>query len=182
MARSHKPADRERTELIARKRAEGRIGKKPPPIMVVDSRTKKEKIQSSRSAKAFSIFKQLKKDMHESKKLNPILPMAGLIRKIKEIAQDYKTDVRFQKSAIFMLRIALEAFLVKILTATTLVTMNGEKVTIKHKDMAAVVEVLKTFAPTELNGLFDRERKMHIPTKFETREKESKSEPEMDDD
>ena len=60
------------------------------------------------------------------------LPVARLIR---EIAQDFKTDLRFQASAIGALHEAMEAYLVGLFEDTNLCTIHAMRVTIMPKDM-----------------------------------------------
>ena len=60
------------------------------------------------------------------------LPVARLIR---EIAQDFRTDLRFQASAIGALQEAMEAYLVGLFEDTNLCTIHARRVTITPKDM-----------------------------------------------
>ena len=58
--------------------------------------------------------------------------MACLIR---EIAQDFKTDLRFQASAIAALHEAMEDYQVKLFEDTNLCAIHAKRVTIMPKDM-----------------------------------------------
>ena len=60
------------------------------------------------------------------------LPVSRLIR---EIAQDFKTNLRFQASAIAALHEAMEAYLVGLFEDTNLCTIHARRVTITSKDM-----------------------------------------------
>ena len=60
------------------------------------------------------------------------LPVARLIR---EIAQDFKTDLRFQASAIAALHEAMEDYIVNLFTDTNLCAIHAKRVTIMPKDM-----------------------------------------------
>ncbi|KAG5519856.1 hypothetical protein PMAC_000132 [Pneumocystis sp. 'macacae'] len=60
------------------------------------------------------------------------LPFQRLVR---EIAQDFKTDLRFQSSAIGALQEAVEAYLVSLFEDTNLCAIHGKRVTIQPKDM-----------------------------------------------
>ena len=60
------------------------------------------------------------------------LPVSRLIR---EIAQDFKTDLHFQASAIAALHKAMEAYLVGLFEDTNLCTIHARCVTITSKDM-----------------------------------------------
>jgi histone H3 len=56
-------------------------------------------------------------------------------RLVKEISQNYKTDLRFQSSAIMALQEGAEAFLVGLFEDTNLCAIHAKRVTILPKDM-----------------------------------------------
>ena len=60
------------------------------------------------------------------------LPFQRLVR---EIAQDFKTDLRFQSVAILCLQEAAEAYLVGLFEDTNLCTIHARRVTIMPKDI-----------------------------------------------
>ena len=60
------------------------------------------------------------------------LPFQRLVR---EIAQDYATDLRFQSTAIMALQEGAEAYLVSLLGDTNLCAIHAKRVTILPKDM-----------------------------------------------
>ena len=60
------------------------------------------------------------------------LPVSRLIR---EIAQNFKNDLRFQASAIGALHEAMEAYLVGLFEDTNLCTIHARRITIMPKDM-----------------------------------------------
>ena len=60
------------------------------------------------------------------------LPFQRLVR---EIAQDFKTDLRFQSSAISALQEASEAYLVGLFEDTNLCAIHAKRVTIMPKDI-----------------------------------------------
>ncbi|KIM22287.1 hypothetical protein M408DRAFT_332266 [Serendipita vermifera MAFF 305830] len=60
------------------------------------------------------------------------LPFQRLVR---EIAQDYKTDLRFQSSAVMALQEAAEAYLVSLFEDTNLAAIHAKRVTIQPKDL-----------------------------------------------
>ena len=60
------------------------------------------------------------------------LPYARLVR---EIAQDFKTDLRFQREAISALQEAGEAYLVELFEDTNLCAIHTKRVTIMPKDI-----------------------------------------------
>jgi len=60
------------------------------------------------------------------------LPFQRLVR---EIAQDFKTDLRFQSSAVLALQEAAEAYLVGLFEDTNLCAIHAKRVTIMPKDI-----------------------------------------------
>ncbi|XP_065193988.1 histone H3.3A-like [Sycon ciliatum] len=60
------------------------------------------------------------------------LPFQRLVR---EIAQDFKTDLRFQSAGICALQEASEAYLVGLFEDTNLCAIHAKRVTIMPKDM-----------------------------------------------
>ncbi|TFK18655.1 histone 3 [Coprinopsis marcescibilis] len=61
------------------------------------------------------------------------LPFQRLVR---EIAQDFKTDLRFQSSAVMALQEAAEAYLVSLFEDTNLAAIHAKRVTSQPKDLA----------------------------------------------
>jgi histone H3 len=60
------------------------------------------------------------------------LPFQRLVR---EIAQDFKSDLRFQSTAILALQEAAEAYLVNLFEDTNLCAIHAKRVTIMPKDI-----------------------------------------------
>jgi len=60
------------------------------------------------------------------------LPFQRLVR---EVAQDFKSDLRFQGSAILALQEASEAYLVSLFEDTNLCAIHSKRVTIMPKDI-----------------------------------------------
>jgi len=60
------------------------------------------------------------------------LPFQRLVR---EIAQDFKTDLRFQTTAVLALQEAAEAYLVGLFEDTNLCAIHAKRVTIMPKDI-----------------------------------------------
>ena len=54
---------------------------------------------------------------------------------LREIAQDFKTDLRFQSSAVLALQEASEAYLVGLFEDTNLCAIHAKRVTIMPKDI-----------------------------------------------
>ncbi|OAL34082.1 histone H3 [Fonsecaea nubica] len=64
--------------------------------------------------------------------MNSKLPFQRLVR---EIAQDFKSDLRFQSSAIGALQESVEAYLVSLFEDTNLCAIHAKRVTIQSKDI-----------------------------------------------
>ena len=56
-------------------------------------------------------------------------------RLVREIAQDFKTDLRFQSSAVMALQEACEAYLVGLFEDTNICAIHAKRVTIMPKDI-----------------------------------------------
>ena len=56
-------------------------------------------------------------------------------RLVREVTQDFKTDLRFQAQAIMALQEAAEVYLVRLFDDTNLCTIHAKRVTIMPKDM-----------------------------------------------
>ncbi|RXG55334.1 histone H3.2 [Armadillidium vulgare] len=66
------------------------------------------------------------------------LPFQRLVR---EIAEDFKTDLRFQSSAVMALQEASEAYLVGLFEDTNLCAIHAKRVTIMPKDIQLRVKL-----------------------------------------
>ena len=77
-----------------------------------------------------------------------------LIRKLpfqrlaREIAQDFKTDLRFQSSAVMALQEASEAYLVGLFEDTNLCAIHAKRVTIMPKDIQLARSCLLYTSPS----------------------------------
>ena len=77
-------------------------------------------------------LKEIRKYQRSADLLIRKIPFQRLVR---EIAQDFKTDLRFQSSAILALQEASEAYLVGLFEDTNLCAIHAKRVTIMPKDM-----------------------------------------------
>ena len=64
-----------------------------------------------------------------------LIKKAPFQRLVREVAQDYKVDCRFQSSAVMALQEASEAYLVGLFEDTNLCAIHARRVTIMPKDM-----------------------------------------------
>jgi histone H3 len=64
-----------------------------------------------------------------------LLRKAPFQRLVKEIAQDYKSDVRMQSTAMLALQEAAEAYMVGLFHDTNICALHAKRVTITPKDI-----------------------------------------------
>ena len=64
-----------------------------------------------------------------------LIRKAPFQRLVREIAQDFKSDLRFQGSAVLALQEAAEAYLVGLFEDTNLCAIHAKRVTIMPKDI-----------------------------------------------
>lgn len=64
-----------------------------------------------------------------------LIPKAAFCRLVKEIGQDYRTDMRWQSSAMLALQEAAEIFLVQNFENANLIAIHAKRVTITPKDL-----------------------------------------------
>ena len=69
------------------------------------------------------------------------LPFQRLVR---EIAQDFKTDLRFQSSAVMALQQASKAYLVGLFEERNLCAIHAKRVTVMPKDIQLARRILRT--------------------------------------
>ena len=62
-------------------------------------------------------------------------PKVALPEVVREIAQDYKTDLRFQSAVVLCLQEAMEAYLVRLFDDANLCAIHAGRVTIMPKDI-----------------------------------------------
>lgn len=70
-----------------------------------------------------------------------LIIQAPFQRLVREIAQDYKTDLRFQSNAVLALQEAAESYLVSLFEDTNLCAIHAKRVTIMPKDIQLVCAV-----------------------------------------
>ena len=77
-------------------------------------------------------LREIRKYQKSTELLIRKLPFQRLVR---EIAQDFKTDLRFQSTAILALQEASESYLVGLFEDTNLCAIHAKRVTIMPKDI-----------------------------------------------
>ena len=79
--------------------------------------------------------KALREIRQYQKSTNLLLRKLPFQRLVREIAQDFRSDLRFQASAILALQEGSEAYLVGLFEDTNLIAIHGKRVTIFPKDL-----------------------------------------------
>jgi histone H3 len=120
-----------RTKQTATKHIGGKIGylakyahmgKVPAPVRAVRRRLRP----------GMKALKEIRTYQKSTELLIRKLPFQRLVR---EITQDFKTDLRFQSTAILALQEAAEAYLVGLFEDSNLCAIHAKRVTIMPKDM-----------------------------------------------
>ena len=132
-----------RTKHTARKTAGGKAPRKTASKQVaakqVASKQTRKKAPDTAGVKKAHRFRpgtvalrEIRRYQKSTELLIRRLPFQRLVR---EIAQDYKTDLRFQASAILALQEATEAYLVSLFEDSNLCAIHAKRVTIMPKDI-----------------------------------------------
>ena len=123
-----------RTKQTARKNTGG----KAPRKHIAHKQAKKSAAPSGAVKKAHRFrpgtvaLREIRKYQKSTELLIRKLPFQRLVR---EIAAEFKSDLRFQSSAVLALQEAAEAFLVGLFEDTNLCAIHAKRVTIMPKDM-----------------------------------------------
>jgi histone H3 len=123
MARTKQNAVRKSTGGKAPRRE---LATKPAPT----SATTTKKLY--RHKPGFIALKEIRKYQGSTDLLIRKLPFQRLVR---EIAQDFKNDLRFQSTAILALQEAAESYLVSLFEDTNLCAIHAKRITIMPKDL-----------------------------------------------
>ena len=122
-----------RTKLTARKTP---AGKTPKKLIAAKSVKKGRPADGVKKLHRFRpgtvALREIRKFQKSTELLVRKLPFQRLVR---EIAQEYKTDLRFQSSAVMALQEAAEAYLVSLFEDTNLCAIHAKRVTIMPRDM-----------------------------------------------
>jgi histone H3 len=123
-----------RTKQTARKNTGGKAPRKN-----VGNKAARKSAPSSGGVKKPHRFKpgtvalrEIRKYQKSTELLVRKLPFQRLVR---EISQEFKTDLRFQSSAILALQEASEAYMVGLFEDTNLCAIHAKRVTIMPKDI-----------------------------------------------
>ena len=121
-----------RTKHTARKHTAA----KQPRKHIASKNTKKAPVGGVKRAHRFRpgtvALREIRRFQKSTELLIRKLPFQRLVR---EIASEYKNDLRFQSSAILALQEASEAYMVGLFEDTNLCAIHAKRVTIMPKDM-----------------------------------------------
>ena len=122
-----------RTKQTARKSTGGKAPRKQLASKAARKATPAEGQKKNRRYRPGTVaLREIRKYQKSTELLIRKLPFQRLVR---EIAQDFKTDLRFQGSAVLALQEASEAYLVGLFEDTNLCAIHAKRVTIMPKDI-----------------------------------------------
>ena len=119
-----------RTKQTARKST----GSKAPRKQLA-SKTKEGETKDRKKRRFRPGTKALRDIRRYQKSTELLIKRAPFQRLVREVAQDFKTDLRFQASAVMALQESCEAYLVGLFEDTNLCAIHAKRVTIMPKDM-----------------------------------------------
>ena len=121
-----------RTKQTARKSTGGKAPRKQLAKKATKSSTSGGTKKPRRYRPGTVALREIRRYQKSTELLIRKLPFQRLVR---EIAQDFKSDLRFQASAVLALQEAAEAYLVGLFEDTNLCAIHAKRVTIMPKDM-----------------------------------------------
>lgn len=130
-----------RTKQTARKMAatSGKAPRKVPSMHRVSSKVAKKSAPSTGGIKRPHRFRPgtvaLKEIRKYQKSTELLLRKLPFQRVVREIATEYKSDLRFQSTAVLALQEASESYLVGLFEDTNLCAIHAKRVTIMPKDI-----------------------------------------------
>jgi len=122
-----------RTKQTARKSTGGKAPRKQLATHAARKGTDAAKVKKPHRYRPGTIaLREIRRYQKSTELLIRKLPFQRLVR---EIAQDFKTDLRFQSTAILALQEAAEAYLVGLFEDTNLCAIHAKRKTIMPKDI-----------------------------------------------
>jgi len=124
MARTKSTARASTGGKAPRKQLAGKIGRRPPPVGSVK--------RPHRFRPGTRALMEIRKYQRSTELVIRRAPFQRLVR---EIAQEFKTDLRFQSTALMALQEATEAYAVGLFEDTNLCALHAKRITITPKDI-----------------------------------------------
>ena len=122
-----------RTKQTARKSTGGKAPRKQLASKAARKATPAEGAKKTRRYRPGTVA--LREIRRYQKSTDLLIKKAPFQRLVREVAQDYKADLRFQSSAVMAMQEASEAYLVGVFEDTNLCAIHARRVTIMPKDM-----------------------------------------------
>ena len=119
-----------RTKVTARKSSGEKIPQKQ--LAMKEARKEKKDRAKPRFRPGTVALREIRK---YQKSTDLMLKKAPFQRLVREVTQDFKSDLRFQSTAIMALQEASEAYLVGLFEDTNMCAIHAKRVTIMPKDM-----------------------------------------------
>lgn len=122
-----------RTKQSARKSTGGKAPRKQLATKAARKSAAIEKVHKPHRYRPGTVaLREIRKYQKSTDLLIRKLPFQRLVR---EIAQDFKLDLRFQSSAILALQEACEAYIVGLFEDSNLCAIHGRRVTVQPRDI-----------------------------------------------
>lgn len=121
-----------RTKQTARKSTGGKQPRGDLATLVARQRSTLKPLRRHRYRPGTVALREIRKYQKNTNLLIPKIPFQRLVR---EVAQQLKSDLRFQTMAILALHEAAEAFLVGMMEDANLCAIHAKRITIRPKDM-----------------------------------------------
>ena len=122
-----------RTKQTARKSTGGKAPRKQLASKAARKSTKADGQKKARRYRPGTVA--LREIRRYQKSTDLLIKKAPFQRLVREVAQDFKADLRFQSSAVMAMQEASEAYLVGVFEDTNLCAIHARRVTIMPKDM-----------------------------------------------
>ena len=122
-----------RTKQTARKSTGGKAPRKQLASKAARKATPAEGAKKTRRYRPGTVA--LREIRRYQKSTDLLIKKAPFQRLVREVAQDFKADLRFQSSAVMAMQEASEAYLVGVFEDTNLCAIHARRVTIMPKDM-----------------------------------------------
>ena len=122
-----------RTKQTARKSTGGKAPRKQLASKAARKSTPTEGAKKNRRYRPGTVA--LREIRRYQKTTDLLIKKAPFQRLVREVAQDFKADLRFQSSAVMALQESSEAYLVGLFEDTNLCAIHARRVTIMPKDM-----------------------------------------------
>jgi len=134
---------------MARSKATARVRKVAGPKKKIAAPANKPKAPVARKPHRYRpgtvALREIRRYQKSTDLLIRKLPFQRLVR---EIAQDFKDDLRFQGSAMLALQESAEAYLADLFTDSYLITLERRKVTLLPRDLLVTRRIIEKNQPT----------------------------------